>query len=254
MIRVLLVDDQALVRSGFRVILETQEDFEVVGEAANGEEAVQLATSLAPDVICMDVEMPIMNGIDATRLILAANRSTVPTPPASERPAVSDTARAPAVLVLTTFGHEQYLFDALEAGVSGFLLKTSRAEQLIDAIRTLAGGGALLGPDVTRAVMQRAAELSAGGDSGGATRGPGAAGATESGVLTNHEALNTAGLTEREREVLSLLAAGHSNGEIASELFLGEATVKTHVSNLLQKIGARDRVQLVVWAHTVGSA
>lgn len=255
MIRVLLVDDQALVRSGFRVILETQEDFEVVGEAANGEEAVRLASSLAPDVICMDVEMPIMNGIDATRLILAANRSTVPASPASERSAASGAARgdAPAVLVLTTFGHEQYLFDALEAGVSGFLLKTSRAEQLIDAIRTLAGGGALLGPDVTRAVMQRAAELSAGGVSGGTTRGSGAVAETESGVLTNHEALKTAGLTEREREVLSLLAAGHSNGEIASELFLGEATVKTHVSNLLQKIGARDRVQLVVWAHTVGS-
>lgn len=254
MIRVLLVDDQALVRSGFRVILETQADFEVVGEAANGEEAVQLAASLAPDVICMDVEMPIMNGIEASRLILAANRSESPAA------AVSDSASAsaaPSVLVLTTFGHEQYLFDALATGVSGFLLKTSRAEQLIDAIRTLAGGGALLGPDVTRAVMQRASELSASGPAGAAARGASSADSpAESGreLLANQEALNTVGLTEREREVLSLLATGHSNGEIAGELFLGEATVKTHVSNLLQKIGARDRVQLVVWAHTIGSA
>lgn len=252
MIRVLLVDDQALVRSGFRVILETQADFEVVGEAANGEEAVRLAASLEPDVICMDVEMPIMNGIEASRLILAAN---TPTSPSGARIDAAAT-NAPSVLVLTTFGHEQYLFDALATGVSGFLLKTSRAEQLIDAIRTLASGGALLGPDVTRAVMQRAAELSAGSASGAVASGAsGVGGSAEAGreLLANQEALNTAGLTEREREVLSLLATGHSNGEIAGELFLGEATVKTHVSNLLQKIGARDRVQLVVWAHTVGS-
>ena len=148
MIRVLLVDDQALVRSGFRVILETQPDIEVVGEASNGAEAVRLAASLAPDVICMDVEMPVMNGIEAARLILA------PQPASAEAPAPP----GGSVLVLTTFGHEEYLFDALAAGVSGFLLKTSRAEQLIDAVRTIAGGDALLGPDVTRAVMQRAAE------------------------------------------------------------------------------------------------
>ena len=265
MIRVLLVDDQALVRSGFRVILETQADFEVVGEAANGEEAVQLAAELAPDVICMDVEMPIMNGIEAARLILAANHSApsaaavTPAATSADAPGAVTAAASstPSVLVLTTFGHEQYLFDALAAGVSGFLLKTSRAEQLIDAIRTLAGGGALLGPDVTRAVMQRAAELSAGSPAGTVTSNASQAGASDepaTGVLTNHEALNAASLTEREREVLSLIATGHSNGEIAGELFLGEATVKTHVSNLLQKIGARDRVQLVVWAHTVGSA
>ena len=252
MIRVLLVDDQALVRSGFRVILETQADFEVVGEAANGEEAVRLAASLEPDVICMDVEMPLMNGIEASRLILAANTTSSPSGARTD----AEATNAPSVLVLTTFGHEQYLFDALAAGVSGFLLKTSRAEQLIDAIRTLARGGALLGPDVTRAVMQRAAELSAGSASGAVASGAsGVGGSAEAGreLLANQEALNTAGLTEREREVLSLLATGHSNGEIAGELFLGEATVKTHVSNLLQKIGARDRVQLVVWAHTVGS-
>lgn len=258
MIRVLLVDDQALVRSGFRVILDSQEDLQVVGEAANGEEAVLLAATLSPDVICMDVEMPVMNGIEASRQILAA-------------------AEPPAVLILTTFGHEEYLFDALAAGVSGFLLKTSRAEQLIEAVRTLAGGEALLGADVTRAVMMRAAELSTPGASA-STAGQGAAvvngreaatatgQATEStgsvldpsrettGALCNSAALDAVGITDREREVLALIATGRSNGEIAGELFLGEATVKTHVSNLLQKIGARDRVQLVVWAHTVGAS
>ncbi len=233
MIRVLLVDDQALVRSGFRVILETQPDIEVVGEAADGAEAVRLAASLAPDVICMDVEMPVMNGIEAARLILAPQPASAEAPPSSRG----------SVLVLTTFGHEEYLFDALAAGVSGFLLKTSRAEQLIDAVRTIAGGDALLGPDVTRAVMQRAAETlpadpSLPVDDDDARRA---------------RAMDAAGLTEREREVLALVAAGRSNGEIAAELFLGEATVKTHVSNLLQKIGVRDRVQLVVWAHTTGA-
>ncbi len=249
MIRVLLVDDQALVRSGFRVILDSQDDLEVVGEAANGEEAVQLAATFEPDVICMDVEMPLMNGIEASKQILA-------------------TSNPPAVLILTTFGHEEYLFDALAAGVSGFLLKTSRAEQLIEAVRTLANGEALLGADVTRAVMERAAELSTGGaianhDAGApgsivksassASDGSADVANSGTGALSNSAALDAAGLTDREREVLALIATGRSNGEIAGELFLGEATVKTHVSNLLQKIGARDRVQLVVWAHTVGA-
>ncbi len=266
MIRVLLVDDQALVRSGFRVILESQEDIEVVGEAENGLEALQLDAQLQPDVICMDVEMPQLNGIAASREIIAL--------------AQQDDRSAPSILVLTTFGHEEYLFDALAAGVSGFLLKTSRAEQLINAVRTLAGGGALLGPDVTRAVMQRVAALTPthtgtgassealptaedSGDrhAGSASPTPDHAsahasphGSPVSGMpLSNRAAMDTAGLTDREREVLALVATGRSNGEIASELFLGAATVKTHVSNLLQKLGARDRVQLVVWAHTVGS-
>lgn len=239
MIRTLLVDDQALVRSGFRVILESQADIEVVGEAANGAEAVKLAAELLPDVICMDVEMPIMNGIEASRRILAEEHHG------------AATARRPAVLILTTFGHEQYLFDALAAGVSGFLLKTSRAEQLIEAVRTLASGNALLGHDVTRAVMQRAAELS---PSLGADSAPEESDAGGGGRLGDSEAMDTVGLTERERDVLELVAYGHSNAEIAAELFVGEATVKTHVSNLLQKIGVRDRVQLVVWAHTNGSA
>lgn len=268
MIRVLLVDDQALVRSGFRVILETQPDIEVIGEAGDGLEAVQLAGALAPDVICMDVEMPAMNGIEATRRILEEHSGRG-----------SRGVHAPAVLVLTTFGHETYLFDALAAGVSGFLLKTSRAEQLIEAVRTLAEGQALLGPDVTRAVMLRAAGEAGqrGAASGGAaastaskddaadpTRptadepaGSSAPGSTSPGRRDRpgddpslHAAMEAAGLTERERDVLQLVAAGLSNGEIAGQLFLGEATVKTHVSNLLQKLGARDRVQLVVWALT----
>lgn len=242
MIRVLLVDDQALVRSGFRVILESQPDIEVVGEAQNGLEAVSLNTELNPDVICMDVEMPQLNGIEASRQILEA------------APAPHTPANAPAILVLTTFGHEEYLFDALAAGVSGFLLKTSRAEQLIEAVRTLATGGALLGPDVTRAVMQRVtAQPNVAPQAITSSVTSETVPLTQSTGLHNVAAMDAAGLTDREREVLALIATGRSNGEIASELFLGAATVKTHVSNLLQKLGARDRVQLVVWAHTIGS-
>jgi DNA-binding NarL/FixJ family response regulator len=260
MIRVLLVDDQALVRSGFRIILESEPDIEVIGEAANGGEAVELTAELRPDVICMDVEMPEMNGIEASRRILG-----------------DPSAEGPAVLILTTFGHEAYLFDALAAGVSGFLLKTSRAEQLIDAVRTLASGQALLGSDVTRAVIDRisARAPDPGGAGGPGEPGPGgpgsasdegrraAAGATVDAAAAPAQApappeaaaaLDRAGLTEREREVLSLMAEGRSNAEIASELFLGEATIKTHVSNVLQKLGVRDRIQAVVWAHTRGVA
>lgn len=211
MIRVLLVDDQELVRSGFRIILDSEPGIKVVGEAANGIEAFKLAAETEPDVICMDVEMPELNGIEATRRILAGS------------------GRMPSVLILTTFGHETYLFDALAAGASGFLLKTSRAEQLIDAVRTLASGGALLGPDVTRAVIERVSH-----------------------ERKTNEAVLPTNLTGREQEVLEQLSLGKSNGEIAEALFLGEATVKTHVSNLLQKLGVRDRIQAIVWAHTHG--
>ncbi len=219
MIRILLVDDQQLVRSGFRTILDTEPDFEVVGEATNGEEAIALAETLTPDVICMDVEMPVMNGIDASRAIIRQHGTPV--------------------LILTTFGHEQYLFDALAAGVTGFLLKTSRAEQLIDAVRQLASGQALLGPDVTRQVIDRI-------HSGAVPQQDSAQG--------REQALETVGLTDREADVLAHLALGRSNGEIAEALFLGESTVKTHVSNVLRKLGARDRIQAVVWAHTNGVA
>jgi DNA-binding NarL/FixJ family response regulator len=232
-----LVDDQELVRSGFRIILESEPDIEVVAEAADGEAAIVAAAAHTPDVICMDVEMPRMNGIEASRQILAAHPGL-------------------GVLILTTFGHEQYLFDALAAGVSGFLLKTSRAEQLIDAVRTIAAGHALLGTDVTRAVIERVAR-----DRGApsATAVSEAAAPVEappveaaSGSRTLQTAMDGAGLTEREREVLSCVAEGKSNAEVAAELFLGEATVKTHVSNVLQKLGVRDRIQAVVWVHTRG--
>lgn len=235
MIRVLLVDDQVLVRSGFRTILETEPDIEVVGEASNGAEATELARVHSPDVICMDIEMPELNGIEASRRILAAN------------PAAS-------VLILTTFGHEEYLFDALAAGVSGFLVKSARAEQLIDAVRTLAAGGALLGTDVTRAVMERAARP-AGTGNPGHEAGPAAVHPSEAGSGSTQapDPFAAAGLTERECAVLQQLATGASNAEIAAALFVGEATVKTHVSNVLQKLGVRDRIQAVVWAHTRGA-
>ncbi|MBP6685156.1 MAG: response regulator transcription factor [Leucobacter sp.] len=230
-IRVLLADDQALVRSGFRIILESEPDIEVVGEAATGAEAVELAAALSPDVICMDVEMPEMNGIEASRRILAAQHPGT------------------AVLVLTTFGHDEYLFDALAAGVSGFLLKTSRAEQLIDAVRVIARGGSLLGPEVTGAVLSRVRDAgSAAGSGANSAAGTGEALSQPGGALD--EAIDAAGLTPRERAVLLMLAKGHTNAEIAAELFLGEATVKTHVSNVLQKLAVRDRLQAVVWAHT----
>lgn len=220
-IRVLLADDQELVRAGFRIILQTDEAIEVVGEAGDGQSAVRLCEELQPDVICMDVQMPGMDGLEATRQIVA-------------RPDL-----AASVLVLTTFNRDDYLFTALQAGASGFLLKNSSPEELVNAVHVLARGDALLSPDVTRQVISRFSSGQDGVPMGGAT--------TATGTAVDD-------LTEREREVLGLLAGGLSNAEIAGRLYLGEATVKTHVSKVLLKLGLRDRIQAVIFAYENGLA
>ena len=213
MIRVLLADDHQLVRTGFRVILEIEDDIEVVGEAADGAQAVDLAQDLAPDVVLMDVEMPGMDGLEATRRITAAD--------------------GPSVLILTTFDRDEYLFEALQAGASGFLLKNGTPEALTDAVRILARGDALLAPEITRRVI---ATFARPGVSAAATQ----------------DTSRLEDLTPREHEVLVALASGATNAEIAAELRLGETTVKTHVSRVLMKLGARDRTQAVVFAYELG--
>jgi DNA-binding NarL/FixJ family response regulator len=212
MIRVLLADDHHLVRTGFRVILEIEDDIEVVGEASDGAQAVELARSLAPDVVLMDVEMPGMDGLAATRRITEQD--------------------GPSVLILTTFGRDEYLFEALKAGASGFLLKNGTPEALTEAVRAVARGDALLAPEITGRVIAAFARP------GFTAAGP--------------EARRLADLTPREHEVLVLLAGGCTNAEIAAQLFLGETTVKTHVSRVLMKLGARDRTQAVVMAYELG--
>ncbi|WP_206447687.1 response regulator [Agrococcus sp. KRD186] len=214
MTRILLVDDQALIRAGFQTILMSEPGFEVVGQAKDGAEGVRLAAELQPDVICMDVQMPVMDGLEATREIVAGPSHA-------------------AVLMLTTFDREDFLFEALSAGASGFLLKTAEPEHLIDAVHALARGDALLSPEVTRRVIERFAAPTA----------PAAPTAS---------APDLTQLTDRERETLLLLARGRSNGEIAAQLFVGEATVKTHVSNVLMKLGIRDRIHAVIWAYEHG--
>ncbi|WP_433532519.1 response regulator [Micromonospora sp. CA-263727] len=220
-VRVLLADDHHLVRTGFRVILEVEDDIEVVGEAADGERAVGMTRALRPDVVLMDVEMPGVDGLAATRRI------------------TSDAAEpgGPAVLILTTFDRDDYLFAALAAGASGFLLKNGTPEALVEAIRVVARGDGLLAPELTRRVIATFA------------RPGGAAGTTADG-RTAEAALRD--LTPREREVLVLVAGGASNAEIAVALHLGEATVKSHVSRALGKLGLRDRVQAVVFAYEHG--
>ena len=212
-IRVLLVDDQALVRSGFRLILETREDLEVVGEAQDGREAVELARKLGPDVILMDVRMPNVDGVEATRRLAA----------------LGSPAR---VLILTTFDLDEYVYEALRAGASGFLLKDVQPAQLVDAVRVVAAGEALLAPTVTRRLLNHFAG-----------RLPGA---------RPSRPAELGRLTERELEILTLLADGLSNAELAERLFLSETTVKTHVSSVLRKLELRDRVQAVVLAHRAG--
>ncbi len=210
--RVLLVDDQELVRAGFRLILEAAE-VPVVGEAADGAEAVVLAAELRPDVVLMDVRMPVMDGIEATRRIRRAGDD------------------APRVLVLTTFGLDEYVFDALRAGASGFLLKDTPRRQLVEAVHVVADGEALLSPSVTRRLIEEFAT----------TPGP-----------TARDERAVSELTAREREALELVARGMTNAEIATTMFVGEATVKTHVSHVLMKLGLRDRVQAVIFAYEHG--
>lgn len=224
-IRVLLVDDQDLVRAGFRIILESEPGITVVGEARDGESAIARAAELTPDVICMDVQMPGMDGIEATRRVVA------------------DPAISAAVLVLTTFNREDYLFSALQAGASGFLLKNASPEELVHAVQITARGDALLSPDITRQVIERAT-------AGGHQRASSIADTSATNAGTSADA--TAELTDREREVLGLLAGGLSNAEIARRLYLGEATVKTHVSKVLMKLGVRDRIQAVIFAYERG--
>lgn len=241
-IRVLVVDDQSLVRGGFRTILDSEDGIEVVGEAANGDEAIAKVAELSPDVVCMDVQMPGMDGLEATRRITA------------------DAASDAAVLVLTTFNREDYLFAALEAGASGFLLKNSSPEQLIEAVQVVARGDALLSPDVTRRVIEAVsgaaarAHATANDTTVDTPAGRGASVGerqeTVAEVTPMPTALDT--LTDREREVLEHLAAGISNAEIAERLWVGEATVKTHVSKVLMKLGLRDRVHAVVYAYEHG--
>jgi DNA-binding NarL/FixJ family response regulator len=209
-IRVLLVDDQELVRAGFRMILETRADIEVVGEAGDGVEAVAATRRLLPDVVLMDIRMPNLDGLQATKQIMA-------------------TGSRSRVLILTTFDLDEYVYQALAAGASGFLLKNAPPEQLIDAVRVVAAGDALLSPSITRRVIEQFTRLPPPGGTD---------------VLT--------GLTDREREVLKLVARGMSNAEIAAQLFVSDATVKSHVAHLLAKLQLRDRVQAVVLAYESG--
>ena len=231
-LRVLIVDDQHLVRSGFRMMLSVEPDLDVVGEADNGAVALEQARALRPDVVLMDVQMPVMDGIEATRVLVA-----------------EDLGR---VLILTTFDRDDYVFDGLQAGASGFLLKNAEPDQLVDAVRAVGHGHALLAPEVTRRVIAR---MTAG--RGARTRAdagppPGAPAAGLRGPAVDARVAGLERLTDREREVLVLMARGLSNGEIAAHLFLGEATVKTHVSNCLAKLHLRDRVQAVVLAYEAG--
>ena len=213
-VRTLLVDDQALVRGGFRLILESAPSIEVVGEACDGAEAVELARTVRPDVVLMDVRMPQLDGIEATAQIVAAEPAT-------------------KVIILTTFDLDEYVFAALRAGASGFMLKDVRPAQLVDAVHVVARGDALLAPSATRRLLDRfAGEL------------PG----------DERPLPDLRDLTERELDVLRLVAQGLSNAELAAHLVLSEATIKTHVSAVLRKLGLRDRVQAVVLAYDVGLA
>jgi DNA-binding NarL/FixJ family response regulator len=211
-IRVVVADDQGMVRSGFSVLLNAQPDIEVIGEAVNGQEAIARAAELRPDVILMDVRMPVLDGLHATREITA-----MPDPP--------------KILVLTTFDLDDYVYEALRSGASGFLLKDASASELANAVRLVAAGDALLAPSVTRRLIAEFARM-------GAPRSP------------TRKQID--GLTERESEVLALVARGMSNAEIADHLVVAEQTIKTHVGRILMKLGLRDRTQAVVLAYESG--
>jgi len=211
-IRVFIADDQALVRGGFRMILDAQPDMEVVGEAEDGREALRSVADLKPDVVLMDIRMPEMDGLETTRRIVTDED-------------------APRVLMLTTFDMNEYVYEAMKSGASGFLLKDVKPEQLADAVRTVAAGDALLAPVITRRLIEEFVRRPA----------PGSTAPPE---------LET--LTERELEVLKLIAKGYSNEEIAKELFVSMATVKTHITHILMKLDLRDRVQAVVLAYESG--
>jgi DNA-binding NarL/FixJ family response regulator len=213
-IRVLVADDQALVRGGFRLLIDSAPDLEVVGEAADGAEAVRLARELCPDVVLMDIRMPTMDGIEATRAIVS-------TPAGAQI----------RIIILTTFDLDEYVYDALRAGASGFLLKDTDPDALLEAIRVVESGDALLAPSVTRRLIAEFAKRPA---------------------QTRSSLPHLEQLTEREREVLLLVAKGLSNGEIATELFISPATAKTHVSRIMMKLESRDRAQLVALAYESG--
>jgi RNA polymerase sigma factor (sigma-70 family) len=214
-VRVLIADDQTLVRAGFRKILEADAEIEVVGEAADGLEAVEAARALAPDVVLMDIRMPRLDGLEATRQLAGQGKDS------------------PRVLVLTTFGLEEYVYDALRAGASGFLLKDVPPEQLLAGVHVVARGDALLDPAITRSVIEEFAAKPA---------------------VRRELAAKLDELTPREREVFSLVARGLSNAEIAQELVVSEGTVKSHVAHVLLKLGLRDRVQSVIYAYESGVA
>ena len=222
MIRVLLVDDQGLVRAGFRALLDDAGDIEVVGEAGDGQEAVELARSARPDVVLMDIRMPVLDGLEATRRIVA-----------------DELLAGVRVLVLTTFELDEYVFEALAAGASGFLLKNTDPMELLRAVRVVAEGEALLAPSVTRRLIAEFADRRRRSESLG--RRPEA-----------DSKVDLSALTEREREVMALVGAGLSNEEIAERLVVSPATARTHVSRAMVKLGARDRAQLVVFAYESG--